>query len=313
MLDQTLRERRAVHDVCAANEEPLQFGEAGRMFGILTLPQRGAAGAKSAPVFLFLNAGVLHRVGPLRMYVRLARELARHGFASFRVDLSGVGDSPPRAGSSYRDSVTADFTAIEQALEARLGCQQIIVIGLCSAADNAIRLAPHHPRISGMVLFDPICFEDPGFRSRALKKLLVDKLMHPVQTLVVLKRQATKFLKGKRRIDPLSLRDLPDRDQIKEAFKCLREREGHALSIFTSYATIYYNRRGQLAQVLDFDGEGRTLTEIFWPDVEHTYMLDVHRQRLIGEVVAWVMQHFAVQRDIHESEAIAADSATIRR
>jgi pimeloyl-ACP methyl ester carboxylesterase len=303
MLDQTLRERRAVHDARAASEEPLQFGEGGRMFGILTLPQRGVAGAQSSPVFVFLNAGVLHRVGPLRMYVRLARELARHGFASLRVDLSGVGDSPPRAGSSYRDQVAADFAAIEKVLEARLGCQEIIVAGLCSAADNAIRLAPRHPRISGMVLFDPICFEDPGFRGRAFRKLLADKLLHPVQTLVVLKRQATKFLKGKRRIDPLSLRDLPDGDQMKEAFKCLRERQGHALSIFTSYATIYYNRPGQLAQVIDLDGQDRTSTEIFWPDVEHTYMLDVHRQRLIREVVAWATARFARPE--------AASSATI--
>jgi hypothetical protein len=143
-----------------------------------------------------------------------------------------------------------------------------------------------------MVLFDPICFEDADFRRRAMKKLLADKLMHPVQSLVVLKRQATKYLKGKRRIDPLSLRDLPDRAQMQEAFNCIRERCGHALSIFTSYATIYYNRSGQLADVLDFDGQDQTSTEVFWPDVEHTYMLDVHRQRLIEEVVAWATTRF---------------------
>jgi hypothetical protein len=164
-----------------------------------------------------------------------------------------------------------------------------------------------------MVLLDPICFKDSGFRRRAVKKLLVGKLFHPIQSLGVLRRQASKFLKGKRRIDPLALRDLPDWDQMKKAFKCLREREGHALSIFTSYATIYYNRCGQLGQVLDFGDEDQTSTEIFWPDVEHTYMLDVHRQRLIDEVVAWGVQHFAVQSAIPESEAITAESATLHR
>lgn len=294
MLDQTLRESPSIANERAVNEEPLQFGEGGRMFGILTLPEQVPPGARPFPVFVFLNAGVLHRVGPLRMYVRLARELARHGFAALRVDLSGVGDSPPRPGSNYRDSVTADFTAIEKALETRLGCRDIIIIGLCSAADNAIRLAPEHSRIRGMVLFDPICFEDPGFRRRALTNLIADKLMHPVQSLVVLKRQATKYLKGKRRIDPLSLRDLPDRAQMQEAFKCVRERCGHILSIFTSYATIYYNRSGQLAEVLDLDGHDQTSTEVFWPDVEHTYMLDVHRQRLVDTVVAWTNKNYSV-------------------
>ena len=53
-------------------EEPLQFGEGGRLFGILTLPGMPPRRAQELPVFVFLNAGLLHRVGPHRLHVRLA-------------------------------------------------------------------------------------------------------------------------------------------------------------------------------------------------------------------------------------------------
>ena len=48
------------------------------------------------PAIIFLNAGLLHRIGPNRLYVRMAREMAGRGFSSLRFDLSGIGDSLPR-------------------------------------------------------------------------------------------------------------------------------------------------------------------------------------------------------------------------
>jgi predicted esterase len=62
-------------------EEPMQFGEGGRLLGILTRPSAPHPNIKAMPVFVFLSAGLLHRVGPYRLYVRLTRELARMGFS----------------------------------------------------------------------------------------------------------------------------------------------------------------------------------------------------------------------------------------
>ena len=44
-------------------EEPLQFGEGGRLVGILTLPSAPPRNAQGLPVFVILSAGLLHRVG----------------------------------------------------------------------------------------------------------------------------------------------------------------------------------------------------------------------------------------------------------
>ena len=145
-------------------EEPLQFGEGGRLFGILTLPSMPPRNAQELPVFVFLSAGLLHRVGPYRLHVRLGRELAQMGFSSLRVDLAGTGDSPPRPGLTNQQSVAADFEEILGVLESRLGRLPLVLAGLCSGADNAMSLTLKEPRVVGMVLLDPICFPDRGFQ-----------------------------------------------------------------------------------------------------------------------------------------------------
>src|SRR5437762_1624267 len=141
-------------------EEPVQFGEGGRLFGILTLPSTPPRNGQDLPVFVFLSAGLLHRVGPYNLHVRLARELAQMGFSSLRVDLAGMGDSPPRPGLTNQQSVAADFAEIVGILDARLGRLPLVLAGLCTGADNASTLALKERRVIGMVLLDPVCFPD---------------------------------------------------------------------------------------------------------------------------------------------------------
>ena len=114
----------------ALTEEPLQFGEGGRFMGILTRPSVPPRDGLELPLFVFLNAGLLHRVGPYRLHVRLGRELAQMGFSSLRVDLAGVGDSPPRAGLSTQQSVAEDFAEIVAGLNSRLGRLPLVLVGL---------------------------------------------------------------------------------------------------------------------------------------------------------------------------------------
>ena len=271
-------------------EEPLQFGEGGRLFGILTLPSVPPCNAQALPVFVFLNAGLLHRVGPYRLYVRLVRNLAQMGFSSLRVDLAGRGDSPERFGLTNQQSVAADYEEIVGVLESRLGRLRLVLGGLCSAADNAIRLARADQRVIGMLLLDPVCSLDDGFRARAV----IMKYTNPARYLVWLKRRLNLLatLPGENwndseMIDPLTLRDAPTGEQLRAAFEAICERRGRVLSVFTQYAAQYYNQLGQLGRTLDVVGYQRFCTEIFWPQMAHTYTLELHRRRLIEEIKNW--------------------------
>ena len=105
-----------------------------------------------------------------------------------RVDLAGLGDSCPRPGLTIQQSVAADFEEILSVLEAQLGTVSIVLVGLCSGADNAIGIAPSDPRIVGMVLLDPVCDPDIGFRARAFgfaARIFARKCMTPLKILAV--------------------------------------------------------------------------------------------------------------------------------
>ena len=271
-------------------EEPLQFGEGGRLLGILTSPSMPPRNAQELPVFVFLSAGLLHRVGPHGLHVRLSRELAQMGFSSLRVDLAGTGDSPPHPGLTNQQSVAADFAEILAVLESRLGRLPLVLAGLCSGADDAIRLTLKEPRVVGMVLLDPICFLDRGFRLR----VAVARYTNPARHIAWLKRRfkALTRPRGKKQendesVDPLTFRDLPTREQLRASFEAIREREGRVLSVFTDYAHGYYNKSGQLGRVLGVNGYQQFCSELFWPHVDHTYRLELHRRRLIEEIKTW--------------------------
>ena len=279
----------------AMTEEPLHFGEGGRLFGILTR-QITQPISRDVPVFVFLSAGLLHRVGPARLHVRLARELARMGFASLRVDLAGIGDSPQRPGLTNQESVAADYEELVRILESRLGRVSIVLGGLCAGADNAIRLTIADERVVGMLLLDPVCFSDDGFRASAV----VARYMNPSRYIGWLKRRfnavSIPFRQRWTRTNALALRDIPTREQLRAAFEAIRERDGRVLSVFTQYALHhYYDRLGQLERVVGVDGYQRFCTELFWPQAEHTYMLDVHRRQLIEEVKNWALGYIRIQ------------------
>ena len=238
-------------------------------------------------MFVFFNAGLLHRVGPHRLYVHLARDLSRMGFSSLRVDLAGKGDSPPRPGLTNQQSAAADYDEILRVLESRLAPGPLVLAGLCSGADNAIRLAPKDSRVVGLVLLDPVCSPDDGFSARAF----VSKYTNTARYVAWLKRRfeapTTQPARNEEEIDPLTLRDAPTLEQLRSAFECIRERDGRVLSVFTLYALQYYNQAGQLGRVLGVDGYQQFCTELFWPQAEHTYTLDLHRRRLVEVIRTW--------------------------
>jgi len=76
-------------------EEAVLFGARQSLAGIVTEPaiRRGARVTKAV---ILLNAGIVHRVGPGRIYVKIARALAAMGFVVLRFDFSGLGDSAVR-------------------------------------------------------------------------------------------------------------------------------------------------------------------------------------------------------------------------
>jgi pimeloyl-ACP methyl ester carboxylesterase len=143
-------ERRAV------KETTLRFGEARTLAGVLTEGETRVDG----PAVLFLNAGLLHHVGPNRLHVSLARRLSGAGLRSLRFDLSGIGDSGPRQNSLGRDeSMVSETQEAMDALAASHGVDRFVLFGICTGADQAVRVALADARVVGAVLVDGYAYQ----------------------------------------------------------------------------------------------------------------------------------------------------------
>jgi len=124
----------------SATETACHFGDDGHIFGVLTQPAR----SQELPAVIMLNAGSIHHVGPSRLYVRLARELAEEGFASLRLDHEGIGDTvlrkPGVENEPYAASAMEDLQAALDFMKSR-GHKRFVVMGLCSGAHTAFHAA----------------------------------------------------------------------------------------------------------------------------------------------------------------------------
>jgi pimeloyl-ACP methyl ester carboxylesterase len=135
-----------------ANEEAIVFGTNVRLVGIVTAPSPARTAAEPVGV-IFLNAGVVHRVGPSRLYVALARRLSAAGFTALRFDHSGVGDSPPRDDQlAFDESSVAETVDAMNWLAAERRCRSFVLVGLCSGTLTAFRAAQIDPRVRSLVL-----------------------------------------------------------------------------------------------------------------------------------------------------------------
>ena len=146
-----------------AQEKVYTFGFENNLVGVMT-ERTDNKESNDLPAILLWNAGLLHRVGPHRLYVNLARRLAIDGFIVFRFDLSGLGDSEmlQRENRPEDERVASDIREAMRFVEIKKNKKQFILIGLCSGADNAHLLTSQDSRVVGAVFLD-------GFGYRTLK------------------------------------------------------------------------------------------------------------------------------------------------
>ena len=139
-------------------EVPVTFGRDGGLFGILAEPPANAARLdRGETALLMLNVGGNYRIGPNRLYVKMARALAANGYRVLRFDLTGLGDSRaepgPRTHNYFSKDSASDVIAAIDRMAAE-GCTKFWVMGVCSGSYVAFQAALADPRVSGQVLMN---------------------------------------------------------------------------------------------------------------------------------------------------------------
>ncbi len=111
---------------------------------------------------LFMNAGVMPRAGAGDTTVIWADSLARSGYAAFRFDLPGLGDSDEDSSIAVADFQSCTdagaygpvLSSIVTEIVERFNLSSIVVIGTCSGAVTGLYAAAANERIKGLVLLD---------------------------------------------------------------------------------------------------------------------------------------------------------------
>ncbi len=272
------------------NERVVYFGPEKNLLGVLTLPDEPLPGA---PAVIILNAGLLHRVGPNRLSVEIARRLAAQGYPSFRFDMSGVGDSElVEGGLLYIERSRQDVIESMDALEELMEVRRFVVMGLCTGAYNAFRAALIDERVSGCVLMDGYSYPTARSRFEHYRERVfdLDRWKRYVMRRLGWSAQAEGAVQG-------DLVVFENEHVPKERFAAeltgLVERGTKLLLIYTGLGPLSFTYRRQLHDAFpDIDLE-RAAVVRFYPEADHTFTLPGHRERLLADIDAWMGARFA--------------------
>lgn len=141
------------------SQQPVVFrNRAGlRLFGILHTPDTPVPGM---PALLLLSPGVKMRVGPERLYRRMAAQFVEAGLTVLRFDFFGLGDSE---GVLTEELMRDVYNHIEVGrfvddtidamnwMERETGIRQFILSGLCGGAITGLLTGQRDPRVVGLL------------------------------------------------------------------------------------------------------------------------------------------------------------------
>lgn len=158
------------------NEQPFFFSQAGqRLFGMLHQPH-GIAAADTG--WVFCHPFTEEKLWSHRVFVSMARDLARKGMPVLRFDYRGYGDS----GGNFEQFTMADHVADIQTAIAELRnraphVERVNLLGLRYGASLAVLAAADNPIVGGLVLWDPVV---------SMEQYLLDQLRSNLTTQMVL-------------------------------------------------------------------------------------------------------------------------------
>ncbi len=289
-------------DFCAdphfeCGESVLQFGAHHQLTGILTEPKSRRA---DAPVVIMLNAGIVHRVGPFRLHVHVARLLAKHGMASVRIDLSGLGDSQSRTGKLTKDErVRRDLAEVMEYLtEAGLG-NRFVLLGLCSGAYQAHQVAVVDSRVVGAIFLDGIVFRTLGYYLRhqvgRLFRMRFWRNAIKRRWLRIRRRPRTGVVEpGNKLAEAEYFQVDRPRQSIADELRALQRRDAQLLFVYTGDYDDICDRR-QFREMFDIEPNDQIQVDYF-KHASHTYRIAKHRQQLSQRIVAWMEERYCSPR-----------------
>lgn len=256
------------------NEIACQFGPGRELAGVITQP----AQARGKRGVVLVNAGFTPKFGPFRLYVELARRLAREGAVVLRFDLGGIGDSGQlHSGLPLQQRTHEQIRAAIDTLTERFELGEVLLGGLCSGADDSFRHAEQDSRVTGVMLIDPFAYRTRGYGWRHLRYRTERRLLRVLGWYRPQPRDRRRAL--------VDYEHVP-RPEATRILSALLERRVRLHFVYTAGMREHYNHPGQLRAMfpqLDFADLVRL---DYLPQIDHTQLLAADRKQLIDTLVS---------------------------
>lgn len=277
-------------------ERALGFGPGNGLVGTLCLPPAESGAGASAGIILF-NAGIVHRIGPHRFNVRLARALARAGIASLRFDLASLGDSARASGElGYEAQAVSDLQTAMTALGAATGLERFGLFGFCSGAFHSYNTAQADARVAGILLFE--AYRYATWKTRLIRLALRVRQHGVLATGLRLSWTMLRQLAEKAHLlkapEPLAralglgyIADATTKEAFAQGVRGLLNRNIHVAMIYAGDGFEFYNYPAQFSDAFKHLGISERVTATFLPDIDHVATGTAAQDALLMHVLPW--------------------------
>jgi len=274
-----------------------EFGESGRLKGIVSLPSRDA---HSGFALVLVSAGFTSKTGPYRLYTELARAASDMGFLALRFDLGGIGDSQilnPDQPLAMRTN--ADIQEAFNYLQEEHGVQSFVIGGLCSGAEDAFRYAEDDGRVKGVVLVDPHAYRTKGWWvrnvfSRHFFNRVIFKFLRVFNVIRIVtdgsNGSAVEGLEGDL-IDYQYIR----KDESSRILQKLMHRKVHLHYIYTGGRTDRFNHKAQFSSMFEGIDFNNNLVLDYLPHIAHVQVFEEDRVELISTIIEQLRVNVSTQ------------------
>jgi pimeloyl-ACP methyl ester carboxylesterase len=275
------------------SERALLFGENKSLVGVITDPEPFDPSRRPLGVII-LNAGLIHRVGPNRLHVQIARRLAANGCVVLRFDYSGIGDSEARRDNTpFAKLAIAETQQAMDLLAASRGVERFVLMGICSGADNALRTASIDQRVAGLVLIEGYSVPTRGYLVHSYKKKLLNprswlRLLVGKSELWSLFREVSSRPDESESEGEVADSVLPSRTEVVAQLDVVLKRGVEICFIFSATSSAYYQYCKLLRPRVRLLAPGQKSRIEIFPASDHVFTLLSNQARLIGIVQTWI-------------------------
>jgi dienelactone hydrolase len=291
-------------------ERAVLLGKKKNLVAVITESEQRLSGRP--PGAILLNAGLIHRVGPHRINVQIARRLAASGFHAIRLDLAGIGDSANRTDDlSLQAGVVSDVKAAMDFLGHEYELGQFVLMGICSGANNALQVAQHEARVSGIVCIEPYYFATTAYHIYVYKKRLLNP--RSWRRLVATDSDFWRILKRKFRAGNLrTIKNQKNRipggqhesfkHRITSEIQSLIGRGVNLHFVYCMDSPSYYNHHLPLRDHEDFLPQYHSS---LFENTDHTFTLLSAQQMLVNTIDEWM-------KTLAKTESLRSESRKAR-